>query len=569
MQNKKRVVFLLLVTAFVAVIISLPMRGEAETAKDQGSIAFLPFEVNAGKDITYLREGVRDMLASRLSSAVAVRVIAKKDIDKALGESGKVDQPALGKKLAADYLVTGSITAMGGSVSIDAKVFSVADQAVKESFFATAPREDDVIVAVDQLAWDIAEKIYGHARPQAKETSAPAGGQAVQSSYQTAHPERAFMTASGSTFGGAPIIRPSNVPGGAGFVKTQNFNMNMQAMDVGDVDGDGQNEIIMADRDEVRIMRMQENRLIQFWRLPLDNNRLKIHGVTVADIDKDGVSEIYVSAADAEEPSSFGVEWQGDKFVYLFRNVKWYVRALDMPGRGLSLLAQGREMNAPITPGIFYISVAGGEIKQEEKLPLPATVNLFDFSYGDIDGDSVAEVITINKHDRISVMRGNGTVVWESDEYYGGTTRFIGEYFYATRSHENNMATGMEGNKDRIYIPSRIIIADVNNDGIVDVVINKNLSSSSRVFENMKSYPSGEIHALVWNGIGLTELWRTRKIDGYIADYQLNLNKDKTGAELIVGLVISGRGLNAITSKTSTVLTYQLDFAAEKEQEAK
>ena len=76
----------------------------------------------------------------------------------------------------------------------------------------------------------------------------------------------------------------------------------------------------------------------------------------------------------------------------------------------------------------------------------------------------------------------------------------------------------------------------------------------------MKSYPSGEIHVLTWNGIALTELWRTRKIDGYISDYQLIPNPEKTGAELVVGIVLRRGALNLLSAKTSTILMYQLDY---------
>jgi hypothetical protein len=114
---------------------------------------------------------------------------------------------------------------------------------------------------------------------------------------------------------------------------------------------------------------------------------------------------------------------------------------------------------------------------------------------------------------------------------------------------------------ERIYIPSRIVVADVNNDGIKDIIVNKNLSTSSRLFQNMKNYPSGEIHALTWNGIALTELWRTRKIDGYIVDYLLRPKEGNSGAELLVGIILGSSPLELFGDQISTVLMYQLDYS--------
>jgi hypothetical protein len=106
----------------------------------------------------------------------------------------------------------------------------------------------------------------------------------------------------------------------------------------------------------------------------------------------------------------------------------------------------------------------------------------------------------------------------------------------------------------------------VNGDGLQDIIINKNLSSASRVLKNLKSYPSGEIHALSWNGLALTELWRTKKIDGYIVDYLLRPNPDQKGAELLVGIRLNTGALGMFSEQTSTMLIYQLDFSKKQEQ---
>ena len=76
--------------------------------------------------------------------------------------------------------------------------------------------------------------------------------------------------------------------------------------------------------------------------------------------------------------------------------------------------------------------------------------------------------------------------------------------------------------------------------------------------------PSGEIHGLAWNGISLEEIWRTRKIDGYIVDYQVVPDPaNPAKAELFVGVVLGGE-LESVLSGggQSTVLMYSLDTTA-------
>lgn len=168
------------------------------------------------------------------------------------------------------------------------------------------------------------------------------------------------------------------------------------------------------------------------------------------------------------------------------------------------------------------------------------------------------------------VLTQSGKVLWTSDDYYGGTTRFIGGQSF------DEINKDLEHGRDegaRLYIPARIVIRDVNNDGLPDVIVNKNLSSSSRILARSRSYPSGEIHALTWNGISLTELWRTRKIDGYIADYQLGVVKTveaKEGkgqtisAELNVGVVLNSSGFDILSKADSAVLTFPLQLTGDE-----
>ena len=525
-------------------------------------VAILPFEVLAAKDLAYLKEGVRIMLASRLAAGAGLAVVDRAAVDQALAGNGAALSPEkirqLGKRLGADYLIAGNLTAMGG-VSLDAKVYAVADGKV-QTFFATAATEGEVITAVDKLAWDVAAKTFGVAVPAGRAQAVAAAPALAQSPYQTVHPDRAFMASSnGGGFGSAPILRPSGIGGRSGFVKTRNFHMNLRAMDVGDVDGDGHDEVVLADEHKVTVYRRANNQLAAVGGF-VTENRDRIHGLSVADLNNNGRAEIYVSAADTKRPNSMAFEWDGKGFAPVFKDVRWYLRAFEMPGQGLILAGQQCAVDGPLRPGIYRLEVKGNGVVQQEALAVPDSVNLFAFNVADLDGDGIAEVIAIDQNDRLRVMRASGKLLYKSDDHFGGTTRFVG----------GQEALGMvdsarKEDLGRVYVPSRIIIADVNLDGLPDVIVNKNLASASRVFKNAKNYPSGELHALTWNGIGLTELWRTRKIDGYIADYQLrSLGEDS--AALYIGLILRSGALDAFAERDSTILRYQLKFAAEPEK---
>ncbi|MBU4151878.1 MAG: VCBS repeat-containing protein, partial [Proteobacteria bacterium] len=516
--------------------------------------------------------GVRDMLASRLAAGAEVEIVPRTQVTQVLaGKPVPAEESALrllGASLQADYVLSGSITALAGSLSLDSTLHSVKGDQPK-TFYATAPREEEIIAAIDTLSWQIAEQAFGKQRlaTTAAVSSLPAAGSGSDP-YQTTHPDRLLIGGQGAE-GGSSILRPLGVVTGAlGFTKSQTFNYGLVAMEIGDVDADGQDEYVVASSRDVRVYRKVDNRFQKVGQVSL-SNRFSIHCVSLSDLNNNGRQEIYVSAADAKEPRSLVIEWDGKEFAHLADNVSWYLRVIEIPGEGKVLAGQKSGIKSIITKGVYRVDLSNGQVLKGDQLETGG-FNLFDFSYADLDGNGGLEVVGITQNDKLLVLTQAGKLLWTSDDYFGGTTRFIGG------DSPEDMNKDLEHGRyegEKIYIPARIVIRDMNNDGLPDVIINKNLSSASRILSRVRSYPSGEIHCLTWNGISLTELWRTRKIDGYISDYQLGqvqteAAKDGKGlsikSELNVGVILNSGGLNILSNADSAVLTFPLHLTGEE-----
>lgn len=552
-----------LFTFFTLITLLLPAMAGAAPATDPSRVVILPIEAYAAGDLSYLQEGVRTMLASRLAANAGVQVINRSTVDKATAGGGQPEVlREIGRQLQADYLITGSITSLGTAMSIDILVTPISGgDSQPDNFYATADGDAEVIQAVNLLTWDIAETIFGRKRPEAAapRNQAAISDPAPPAAGMSRHPEKAFLspaTDAAIPAADSPYVRPATTTAAtAGFIKSPTFDLSMKAMDVGDINGDGADEIVMAGRKEIRIYRDNHGRFSEVTTIPI-NSSYPVHAINVADLNNNGVAEIYVSAADHETPHSSGLEWNGSSFVPLFEKARWFIRVMDLPGQGQILVGQKAAVNAPVRPGIFRLERQGDELQQEERIALPEFINLFDFTMADLDGDGSYETIGISQDDILYVMSGN-KLLWQSDDHYGGVTRYIGgmEGPGTTPGNETDSSEpiGREDQGKRIYIPSRIITTDINGDGRPDIVVNKNLSTASRIFERYRSYPSGEMHALTWNGLGLTELWHTRKIDGYIADYQL------AGQQLLVGIGLRGGWMNAMGDGDSAVLVFPLE----------
>jgi TolB-like protein len=572
--------FLLLVALFAATLTA--------TAAEEGrakSVAVLPFEMHAPGSMAYLQNGLRDMLASRLAANGGAIIIEHARVDTLLPEPGKVLQQkeaaALAQNLGADYIVTGSLTSLGGSMSLDAIVISSDESRKPQSFYGSAAQENEIIGAVNQLSWVIATAVLGATPPtgsvpaQVQQQPAPAPEEDAMAAFKTEHPDKAYKTqqSPGQATGMiSPIITSQATGTTQGFSKTQNISLMLRGMDVGDVDGDGQLDVVLADKQNIYAYHLHNNRLIEFGSVKMPA-RSKIHAISLGDIDSNGRAEIYISAADDYNPHSWAYEWDGSGFTMVLEDIPWYIRVLHRKAEGPVLFGQRGGKDSLLLAGIFRLLQNNTGVMPQERIVMPDYVNLFDFALADVTGDGAEEIVAINRADRLYVVKPNGAVLWVSDEFYGGTSRYIGEdYDLVGRvgldidSQSSSDVIGKEGSGKRLYLPSRIIVMDVNGDGRDDIIVNKNLSSASRHIENYKRYKTGEIYAMTWNGIALTDLWQTKKIDGYIPDFQfLHLPTAENRAKLFVGLVLSTGWTSTFAGGESTILMYDIELAGEKE----
>ena len=100
-------------------------------AAEPKRIALLPFKINAEKDMTFLQNGIFDMLTTRLAKEGEVDVISRQEAENAVKAAGNPDPVtesaarSIGAGLNADYTLFGSVTVFGNSISLDAKMVGV------------------------------------------------------------------------------------------------------------------------------------------------------------------------------------------------------------------------------------------------------------------------------------------------------------------------------------------------------------------------------------------------------------------------------------------------------------
>ena len=139
-------------------------------------------------------------------------------------------------------------------------------------------------------------------------------------------------------------------------------------------------------------------------------------------------------------------------------------------------------------------------------------------------------------------------LIWRSDEVYGGSNNQI--------SVIDKQRSSQVDPSDSAFANLRILTYDTNNDGKKEVIIVKNLSSVGRILKNVKMFSSSEVYNLEWDGLGMTENWRTKKINGYVADYAIKDVDNDGKPELVLALVQS---VGASLSDRSVVVIYKME----------
>jgi hypothetical protein len=174
---------------------------------------------------------------------------------------------------------------------------------------------------------------------------------------------------------------------------------------------------------------------------------------------------------------------------------------------------------------------------------------------GDVRGTGKNEIITLDLMNRLTIVSEDGKPQWRSRQSFGGTNNF-----YDTKKKLDTSAFRPQDRPSfRVYIPGRILVRNLTGDGIPQVIVNKN-EFSSKLFERIRSYEKGEVYDLVWEDGALETNWKTREIDGYIADYQVKDVDNDGNEELVIAVITPTYGEDGIAGLVTRKLKSNIYF---------
>ena len=536
-------------------------------AKGEKTVAVLPFAVHSAENIDYVRQGIWDMLSSRITVIEKIEVISKEIVIQAMKEKeGKdltlADVYSIGKKMNVDFVVFGSITKIGNSMSIDGKLIDIAANKSTVTIFTQTQGMDEVILKINDFARNIDNHILGMV--PSTFTSAPVSPQAAVPQQQSPQNVReseviaGMKTSKRGTF--TSIINPDFINAARpldrkGFWMSQKFPIEFKGMDIGDVTGDGLNKVVLIDSHNVMVYQKKDNDFNLLYKIPGKSHE-KYIAVDVADVNQNGIKEIIVTNLVRNTVESFVLEYKDGKFVKIASKLPWFLRVIDTAS-GPLLLGQRRGFDKPFNTPIYEIVREDGQYKEGKKMKIPEGLSVYGLTMDNLGTPGGEKIIALDDYDylniyeqtdkplaRLQTFGGSDERIWKSDDVYGGSNTAV-----------ENTELKIDAEDKYTYINLRILTFDTNKDGKKEVIIVKNLSSSGRIFKNIKLFTSSEVYNLEWDGLGLVENWKTRKINGYVADYQFKDIDNDGQNEIVLALILS---TGASISDKSVIVSYKM-----------
>ncbi len=541
-------------------------------AKEKYTVAVLPFSLHSADNIEYVRQGIGDMLSSRIAVADKIVVTRKEAAQEALKKSGAKDLSMkdaqdIGKKLNADYVVWGSITKIGKSISIDGKLIDVASGKSDVGISSESQTLDEVIPKIN----DFSQRVVMHITGSAPQTQAAATATVAAPGTSRESQIIAGMKTGGRKATFTSMINPDFIDATdplarkRGFWMSQQFKAEFNGMDIGDVNRDGKNEVVVIDRHNIYIYQKIDNDLKLLNEIKGKFYHQYI-SVDVADINKDGTPEIIVTSLNNRLLNSFVLQYENDEYKTIASDIRYFLRVIDTSSGIPMLLGQTFGIDKVFETQIYEMIWKDGKYVAGDKQKIPLGLSIYGLTMDTLGSGTTEKIIALDELDYLMIIDKTNKpmsrilsfgfspdeLIWRSDTVYGGSNNYI-----ANIDRQKLQSQEAEQNESA-FANLRILMFDTNKDGKKEMIIVKNISSVGRIFKNLKLFTSSEIYNLEWDGLGMAENWRTKRINGYVADYCFK-DVDNDGApEIVLALV---KSVGASIGSKSHIVVYELEVS--------
>jgi hypothetical protein len=384
------------------------------------------------------------------------------------------------------------------------------------------------VITGQEGAFEVAGSQYDTARPTVERTGASA--LLTQTGRMTGQIESRFakrIDAGSREETGAK--RPSSEKGKKSEAdrvwRSQELGTLAIGMGVGDVDGDGANEIVLIDPSTVYVYRVTSEKLellAEYSARPLE-----LKSVDVAKLRKQGPARIYVTAQNRGSINSFVLEYRDRKLTPVVQDFPYYLRLIHYPTQGPILLGQKKGLGRIYDGPVYRLTDKGDDLEVQGRFGVPLKIPVFGFTVGDFVGKHTPLIAVYDKDDHLRIYEPSGKRVFLSKDYYGGSDVLL-------RQAGPEVSTSRDRydlEQDTAYFRPRIMALD--SGPIHEILVIAHSSKTMRLLGKTKMFDEGQVLALAWNGDAFDEKWTTPKVQGMVTDFAIDTLPGLAGQRLI------------------------------------
>ncbi|MGD9574446.1 VCBS repeat-containing protein [uncultured Desulfovibrio sp.] len=516
--------FAMRLTFSVCLLLVAVAAGAASAAAK--SAVVLPFVVNAPQSYAYLSKAVQATIQGRLDRPGVLEARAGQNKAASQAEA----QQAL-RSSGADNAIWGSVSVMGNDCTV---VMNSVDKAGKTwSKTAQAP-VSELTTSVQKLTSALSQEVFGISSamrtPGSTASGSPRGATANGDIVTNETGQQQVYLNPQFRYQGAGAEDGSRL-------RTQRLGYNMVDMAVGDFNGDGKNEIAILSDHGLRIYSWPANgqlKLIGETVVSRSNNNFSMRAI---DLNRDRSMALVVTTTEesSNRPYSFIYSFKGNKFTTIADRIPYYVSVMRVPPTySPTLVGQGWDSLKLFAPGVRIMTKQDGKFTLGTRLDLPTGATVFNCVWLPAGKNGKGEqLVMLTDDERIKLFQGHGnTLVHTTMERYSGSATGMDHY----KGMPGLGVDKAYQLPSKYYAPMRLIAADIGNTGDYTLLVNKPISTAAQFFDRYRFFPQGEVHALYWDGVGLGLKWKTRRIRGSVAEIDLaDVNNDGI-LDLVVGL---------------------------------
>ncbi|MGA7103791.1 MAG: hypothetical protein WBX49_00450 [Candidatus Deferrimicrobiaceae bacterium] len=434
-----------------------------------------------------------------LGQALADLLRSRFDVHLVTGKEGSdpVERKRKARSLGATYVLTGNVSRIGHSATLDLTLAPTEDPGKGRTVFVTSE---------------------GESTPAQKEQTTGTGD--LPPAFRRMADEAAARLTL-LFFGDGQIgegREKKTIPSLSGKIsRSRNIPGKIVSLAKGDVDRNGKPEIAAAYPDAIVIYGLTGEELVEKARIP--ESRGGLFHVDVADLNRNGIAEVIAVRYLSGRAVSDVWEFDGKEYKRIAADIPYFLRAADMGPEGIVLLGQESDPVTIFKGPVFRMVLerGGSEDMRGRGAPIPLPPGTWVYSFVPVHFRGEARYVALDEGGRLLLLDGKGEKVWQSIDAVLGAETVL--------SAALGKGSGLPGNRNvrRLSLPGRLFAADLDGDKSDEIIVVNNIVSAGGFFENLRIFTNAEVLCFGQEEGQLALAWRTPQIESPAMDAFLDV----------------------------------------------